>query len=108
MEETNMPVYNKLIRDRIPEIIKNSGRNPIITTLNDEEYLIELNKKLQEELDEYYKDQSTEELADLVEVVYAILKHKGVSHGEFEAIRKDKATKRGAFNDKLFLKEVID
>ncbi|OLN27217.1 hypothetical protein DSOL_4642 [Desulfosporosinus metallidurans] len=61
-----------------------------------------------EELQEYLDSQSVEELADLVEVVYAILEHKEVSLQEFEDIRKQKVLKRGAFQEKLLLKEVIE
>ena len=103
-----MPIYNKLIRDKIPEIIKASGNEYEITTLDNKEYITELNKKLQEELNEYYEDQSVDELADLVEVIYAILKHKEVPLHKFEEIRISKAEKRGAFDNKLFLKEVIE
>ena len=103
-----MTLYNKLIRDKIPEIIKASGKECDIKILNNKEYITELNKKLQEELNEYYEDQSVDELADLVEVIYAILKHKEVPLHKFEEIRKSKAEKRGAFDDKLFLKEVIE
>lgn len=103
-----MTIYNKLIRDRIPEIIKESGKECDIKILDNKEYITELNRKLQEELNEYYEGQSVEELADLIEVVYAILKQKEVSLHKFEEIRKSKALKRGKFNDKLFLKEVIE
>jgi predicted house-cleaning noncanonical NTP pyrophosphatase (MazG superfamily) len=103
-----MTVYNKLIRDKIPEIIEESGRELRFEVLPDKEYLAELNKKLQEELNEYYEDQSIHELADIVEVVYAILKYKEVPLHKFEEIRKGKAEKRGSFDKKLFLKEVIE
>ena len=103
-----MTIYNKLIRDKIPEIIKSSGNECEIRILENKEYIIELNKKLQEELNEYYEDQSVDELADLVEVIYAILKHKEVPLHKFEEIRLSKAEKRGAFDKKLFLKEVVE
>ena len=101
-------VYNKLIRDKIPQIIEDSGKKAIIEKVTDQEYLDLLNAKLGEELQEYLDSQSVEELADLVEVVYAILEHKEVSQQEFEDIRKQKVEERGAFRDKLLLKEVID
>ena len=103
-----MTVYNKLIRDKIPEIIEESGRQLKVEVLTDKDYLVELNKKLQEELNEYFEDQSVNELADIVEVVYAILKYKEVPLHKFEEIRKSKAEKRGSFDKKLFLKEVIE
>lgn len=101
-------VYNKLIRDNIPEIIKSKGKQPFTEILNNSDYILKLNEKLQEELDEYKKDGTVEELADLVEVVYAVLKYKNVSLEEFENIRKVKTDKRGAFDKRLLLKEVIE
>lgn len=103
-----MPTYNKLIRDKIPQIIKAQGNTPVVEILDDKQYIKELNKKLQEELNEYYEDNSVEELADLVQVIHAILKQKGVPLHKFEEIRESKAQKRGGFDDKLFLKEVIE
>lgn len=71
-----MIVYNKLVRDKIPQIIEASGKQAEIRVLDDTEYIKVLNIKLQEELDEFIKaeeDEQITELADLVEVVYAIL-----------------------------------
>lgn len=105
MTETN---YNKLIRDKIPEIIKDSGKTPIVERATGE-YLLELlNSKLIEELDEYNVSGEIEELADLVEVICGILQHKGISLEEFDSIRQDKRHKRGAFDKGLVLKKVID
>jgi len=67
-----------------------------------------LNTKLNEELAEYQNGKNIEELADLVEVIYAILDVKGVSMAEFEKIRQGKVDARGAFKEKLLLKEVIE
>lgn len=100
-----MKVYNKLVRDRIPEIIKSEGRNVKTKILNDEEYRCELNKKLQEEVKEYIEDNNIEELADIVEVIYGILNSMDVSIEEFEKVRKAKAEKRGALKEKIFLEE---
>lgn len=101
-------VYNKLIRDKIPEIIRQSGKIAITEQVSGDNYLELLNTKLGEELQEYLESQSIEELADLVEVVYALLAHKSISRQEFEIIRQHKADKRGAFKDRLLLKEVRD
>jgi predicted house-cleaning noncanonical NTP pyrophosphatase (MazG superfamily) len=95
--------YNKLIRDRIPEIIEASGKQCNLKVLNDSDYIDSLNNKLQEELNEYLESNSIEELADLVEVVYAIASHKDSSIEELEKIRLDKREKRGGFEKKLFL-----
>ena len=102
-----MKIYNKLVRDKIPEIISSDNRVPIIRTLDDTEYLNELNKKLQEEVQEYLEDNNVEELTDIVEVVYGILNYNNISIEEFEAMRKSKVDKRGAFNKKIFLEKVI-
>lgn len=101
-------VYNKLIRDNIPEIIDMDGKKSNIKVLDNDEYLKSLNSKLQEELDEYYEDGNIKELADLVEVIYAILNHKEVSIEEFEKIRLNKKITRGGFDKKLFLVSVED
>ena len=103
-----MTIYNKLVRDKIPEIINSDSRVAITRKLDDEEYLKELNKKLQEEVKEYLEDNNVEELADIVEVIYGILNSKNVSIEEFEKIRKNKVDRRGAFNKKIFLEKVIE
>ena len=101
-----MPKYNKLIRDKIPEIIEASGKTCTVEVLSDEDYLKMVDAKLDEELAEYHTDQNIEELADLMEVIYAAAKARGYSAEELENVRKSKAEKRGAFNKKLLLKEV--
>ena len=101
-------VYNKLVRDKIPQIIEQSGKQAIFEQVSGKEYLELLNAKLGEELQEYLDSESIEELADLVEVVYAILEDKNISLQEFEVIRKQKVQERGAFKEKLLLKEVND
>ena len=92
----------KLVRDRIPEIIKNAGKNPIIKVLSDEKYLIELDKKLDEEIAEYQADKSIEEMADVLEVLFAICEARGHSIDELMNVRKSKAEERGGFKDKIF------
>lgn len=101
-----MPVYNKLIRDKIPEIIESEGKDYKIETLDEEEYIDSLNAKLQEELDEYLESGDAKELADLLEVIYAIMDYKGISREEMESIRMKKKKERGGFEDKLFLRWV--
>ena len=102
-----MKSYNKLVRDKIPEIIKNNGAKSISTKiLDDEEYLNALHTKLQEELNEYLASGEIEELADLEEVLRAILDAKQTSYSDFEQIRQNKVNKRGAFKDKIFLESV--
>ena len=98
--------YNKLVRDRIPEIIEASGKHCEIRILDDEEYLCMIDAKLDEELAEYHNDQNLEELADLLEVIYAATEAHGYSVEQLEAMRAGKAEKRGAFHKRLCLVEV--
>ena len=100
--------YNKLVRDRIPDIIEESGKACVTEILSDEEYLCMVDAKLDEELAEYHKDQNIEELADLMEVIYAAAIARGYSVEELEAARQKKVQKRGAFAKKILLKEVIE
>ena len=95
--------YHKLVRDKIPEIMIQNGAIPVTRILSDEEYLLSLNQKLKEELAEYLKDGNVEELAELQEVLFAILDLKNISRDEFETIRKQKVLQRGAFSKKIFL-----
>ena len=99
--------YHKLVRDRIPEIIEASGKSCVTEILSDADYLELLDAKLDEELAEYHKDQNIEELADLLEVIYAAAKARGYTLEQLEVVRAEKACKRGAFEKKILLKEVI-
>ena len=98
--------YYKLVRDRIPEIIEASGKTCKTEVLPDNDYLKMIDAKLDEELSEYHKDQNIEELADLLEVIYAAAKARGYTLEELERVRADKAAKRGGFEKKILLKEV--
>ena len=98
--------YNKLVRDRIPEIIEADGKRCVTEILDDGKYLEMIDAKLDEELVEYYKDQSVEELADLVEVVYAAAKARGYTIEQLEEVRVKKAEKRGGFDREILLVEV--
>ena len=98
--------YNKLVRDKIPEIIKASGKMCEIEILTNEEYIQMLDKKLDEELAEYHQEQNIEELADLLEVLYATAKARGYSIEELEQVRVDKQKARGGFDMKILLKSV--
>lgn len=98
--------YNKLVRDRIPEIIKTSGKKCVVEILSDEDFLKMIDAKLDEELAEYHKDQNIEELADLLEVIRAAAIARGYSLEELESVRAEKAAKRGGFEKKILLKEV--
>ena len=99
-------MYNKLVRDRIPEIIENDGKTCETEILSSEKYIEMLDAKLDEELDEYHKDQNIEELADLLEVIYAVAEARGCSIEHLESVRKHKCEKRGGFKEKILLKTV--
>ncbi|EIJ78318.1 hypothetical protein PB1_12179 [Bacillus methanolicus PB1] len=107
-----MPIYNKLVRDRIPEIIESTGKQFSTRILSNEEYIKELKKKSFEELEEYVNtsnnEDAIEELADLLEIIHAIAEYHGSSFEKVEEVRKRKAEKRGGFKEKIFLIEVED
>lgn len=99
-------VYNKLVRDKIPEIIKSSGKNPVTELMDETAYKKALDQKLLEETKEYLESGSEEELADIAEVFYSILAARGISINEIEQLRAEKAAERGGFEQRIFLKEV--
>lgn len=101
-------IYHKLVRDRIPEIIEASGKICVVEILSDEDYLRMVDAKLDEELAEYHRDQNIEELADLLEVVYAAAAARGYAPEQLEQVRAEKAVRRGGFEKKLLLKEVYE
>ena len=101
-------VHNKLVRDRIPEIIEASGKTCVTEVLLPDAYLRALDAKLDEELAEYQQSKSLEELADLLEVMGAVVKARGYTWDELTRVRKEKRADRGAFDQRIFLKEVIE
>ncbi|WIG13414.1 nucleoside triphosphate pyrophosphohydrolase [Bacillus thuringiensis] len=107
-----MSTYNKLIRNKIPQIIKSNGKTPTTRILPEDEYIEELCKKTQEELTEYIKAKTKpdklEELSDLLELINALAEHEGATLEEINNIRKKKAEERGSFSNRVFLIEVTD
>lgn len=101
-------IYHKLVRDRIPEIIEADGKTCVCETLSGQDYLSLLDQKLNEELAEYQESKSLEELADLLEVMRAVVKARGWTVEELERVRADSASKRGGFEKKILLKEVLE
>ena len=101
-------IYNKLVRDKIPQIIEASGKTCETEVLSDERYLEMLDKKLDEELAEYHRDKNLEELADLLEVLYAAASARGYSIEELEQSRIKKRETRGGFEKKILLTKVIE
>jgi len=97
--------YNKLVRDKIPEIIKQKGETPVIHEADSEEYFKKLKEKLEEEVNEFLESEKEEELADIIEVIYALGDAKGISVYELEDLRKKKAKERGSFRKKIILDE---
>lgn len=100
--------YNKLVRDKIPEIIEASGKICKTEILSDNEYLKMIDAKLDEELEEYHRDQNLEELADLLEVLFTATISRGYTITELKKMRAKKAEERGGFGKKILLKEVFD
>ena len=99
-------IHNKLVRDKIPAIIEAAGKKAHCHTLSEDEYLCELDRKLNEKCAEYQADKSIEELADMLEVIYAIAVARGSSVEELEQVRRDKADKRGGFTERIYLEKV--
>ena len=97
-------IYDKLVRDKIPEIIEKSGKTCETEILTDEEYIKMLDKKLSEELAEYHAAQNLEELADLLEVLYAAALSRGYTLEQLEQVRVEKRNARGGFEKKILLK----
>ena len=98
--------YNKLVRDKIPQIISEKGDCPKVALLDDAQFEVMLNQKLQEEVAEYFENYDVDELADIMEVIYALAQRKGVTKNDLEHIRANKFAERGGFNDKVLLIEV--
>lgn len=96
-------VYNKLVRDKIPEIIEAEGECPRFRILSRQEYSGLLEEKLDEEVREFHQDHNLEELADILEVVYALTEDLGHSREELLEACRIKHEKRGGFRDRIFL-----
>lgn len=95
--------YHKLVRDKIPEIIKSKGSNTKIHFANDLEYETSLIKKIQEEVTEFITKPNVEELADITEVIESYLKFKNIPLGELKKIQQKKKNERGGFEKRIIL-----
>ncbi|XKE94429.1 nucleoside triphosphate pyrophosphohydrolase [Metaplanococcus flavidus] len=107
-----MPTYNKLVRDNIPQVIEKTNKQFSTRVLSKEEYMIEVKKKMNEELEEYQEattnEEAVEELADILELIHAAAKIHGATIEQLEEVRRAKAEKRGGFEKRIFLLEVED
>lgn len=97
--------YDKLVRDKIPEYIRGKGGVPVCHVADAEEYRRKLKEKLTEEVGEYLKDENIEELADVLEVIDAIVAERGFSRDEIDRVKEKKATERGRFQERIILDE---
>ena len=95
--------YNKLVRDKIPTIINNNGGKCEYVVLSDKEYKQKLQEKLLEEVHEYLENPSLEELADISEVLLAILYQRGDNLDTLTDARIKKMNERGRFHDRIML-----
>lgn len=92
----------KLVRDKIPEIIRAEGLEPVVRVAGAEEYAARLRDKLREEVEEFLaSDDDPEELADILEVLHALARQIGVSPEKVEELRAAKAAKRGGFAERI-------
>lgn len=95
--------YNKLVRDKIPDIITLDGRHAKTRVLTDNEFRAELKRKLTEEVEEFLTSENPEELADILEVIHALTSDLGVDSSKLETIRQQKRNERGGFDKRIFL-----
>lgn len=96
-------VYNKLVRDRIPELILAQGQKPHTRILDDEEYTLALEAKLDEEAGEYHLEKNLEELADILEVIYALAENLGCTREALMEVYQRKHDARGGFSRRILL-----
>lgn len=101
-----MRIYNKLVRDNIPDIIRGKGEKAIVREIPQDNMMECLKQKLSEEVQEYLDAGNTEELADIIEVILAILDNMGLTYEELDQIRIQKAKDRGRFSKRLYLEYV--
>ena len=95
--------FHKLVRDKIPQIIEMSGKKPVTRILDEGEYIAALEQKLDEEVQEFHSDKNIEELADILEVVYALTEAKGYTLTQLHETCAQKREARGGFKERIFL-----
>lgn len=100
-------IYDKLVRNKIPSIIREQGHIPVTDTLSDSDYLKYLNKKLKEEVNEYSKNSSLNALCDIYEVFNTILEANNIEIETIEKMCADKRETNGSYKEKTLLKKVL-
>ena len=105
LQKKNKMKYNKLVRDKIPEIIKRSGRNPLTHIADDTEFYEKLKLKLKEEVSEFLNNSNEEELVDILEVIDSICKFKKINKKDLQIIKEKKAEEKGLFDKRIILEE---
>ena len=103
---SNIKIYNKLVRDYIPDIIELNGGSCKIKVLSGDDYINALDAKMLEELDEYRASRDIEELADMLEVLFAMAESQGYSWIDIAGCHREKRKKRGSFDKGIFLETV--
>lgn len=103
-----MTRYDKLVRNRIPEIIEAEGERPVTHRADDAEYRCRLREKLVEEAGEFAESDDPEELADVLAVVEAIRAFEGIDGDRLAELRREKRERRGGFGERVVLERVED
>ena len=101
-------VYNKLVRDYIPDVIREQGETPVFRTLDDGEFARCLEEKLREEVEEFLAEKTLNELGDILEVLEAMAHLRGWTDGEIRRAKEEKAQRNGAFRERVFLEKVLE
>ncbi len=99
-------LYNKLVRDDVPQIIKESGRKCKTRTLSDDEFQEALLNKILEEVEEFRVSNSEEELADIYEVMDNLIEFLGYEPMHIDYLKMKKKESRGSFKERVFLEQV--
>jgi len=98
--------YNKLVRDKILRIIKESGKVPLMHIADDKEYKEKLKEKLKEEVNEFLEKNSIEEMIDIFEVMMTINTLNGWYLEQILELKEKKIKERGAFEKRIILDKV--